>query len=70
MMIELINRFLIITLILSGLNIIRHVYYFNQAILSANDEEPVVYKLKPISLMLLGLSIAYIISIFFTGIKI
>lgn len=50
------------------LNVIRHVYYFSQAVITSSNEEPKKYKISNISLYLLGVSIAYILSSIITGI--
>jgi hypothetical protein len=65
----IINKLLFITLILSILNILRNLFLF---ILdwSKDEEEKVKIKLTSKSLLLLGLSIAYVISSIFTGIYI
>ena len=55
---------------MSCLNLIRHGYYFLQAALSSTDEEPKKYRISNVSLYLLGISIAYILSVFITGITI
>lgn len=67
----ILNKGLMILFILSILNTLRHGYYFIQAMLSATeDEEPKKYILSKKSLILLGLSVAYILSAIFTGITI
>lgn len=70
MLLELINKTLVILFVLSCLNIIRHGYYLIQAVLTDYDEQPNKYKLKPLSLILFGLSLSYIISSIFIGIQI
>ncbi len=52
------------------LNTFRHTYYFIQAFFQSNQEEPTKYRLRSTSLVLLGVSIAYILSVIFTGINI
>lgn len=69
MIITIINKILIITFILSILNIIRHGYYFIQAWLVADTDNPINYKLNNIKLLFLGLSIAYVLSTIFTGLN-
>jgi hypothetical protein len=54
----------------SLLNSIRHAYYFIQAIVSSTEEQQLKYVISKTSLILLGLSIGYILSVIFTGIKI
>ena len=65
----LINRALIVALFIAMLTVIRHTYFFIQAFLTSTEEEPVKYKLQSRPLFLLALSIAYIISVCFTGVK-
>lgn len=55
---------------MSCLNLIRHTYYFLQAGLTSTEEEPKKYRISNVSLYLLGISIAYILSVIFTGITI
>jgi len=50
-------------------NSVRHTYYFIQAWVTSTNEEPVKYKISDKSLFLLGVSIAYILTTIFTGIK-
>lgn len=68
MIIELLNRILIILLFMSSLTIIRHGYYFIQAFFTSSVEEPVKYRVSKASLFFLCISIAYLLSIIFTGI--
>lgn len=70
MLIEIINKILILTFFLSLLNVMRHLYYFLQALFKSTSEETVRYKLLPKSLFILGLSIAYILTIIWTGTKV
>jgi hypothetical protein len=70
MVLEIVNRVLIIAFIMSALVTIRHVYYFIQAFLTSTEELPIKYKLSKTALFFLCVSIAYMISIIFTGIKI
>lgn len=67
---EIMNKGLIILYILASLLILRHGYYFLQTLLTTTEEEPKKYKLDKTSLFFLGLSIAYVLSAIFTGIKI
>ncbi len=53
---------------MSSLNVLRHVYYFIQAVLTSTEEEPKKYRIPNVSLYLLGVSIAYILSAIITGI--
>jgi hypothetical protein len=68
MLIDIFNKLLMIGFFLSCLTSIRHGYYFIQAFLTSTEETPVKYKLSNISLIFLGISIAYILTIVFTGI--
>ncbi len=70
MLIDILNKILLILFFMSCLNVIRHGYYFIQAVLTSTDEEPKKYKISNVSLYLLSLSIAYILSVIFTGITI
>lgn len=69
MLLELTNRILLITLILAYINVIRHTYYFIQVWFTSTDENPIKYKISSKSLLFLGISVAYILSVFFTGVK-
>lgn len=60
----------VLCLFMSILVVIRHSYFFIQAFLTSTEEEPVRYKLSTTSLFYLGVSIAYILTVIFTGIKI
>lgn len=55
---------------MSLLTVIRHGYYFIQALFTSSEEQPVKYRVSKTSLLFLCISIAYILSVFFTGIKI
>ena len=70
MLIEIVNKILILMFFLSCLTTIRHAYYFAQAFLTSTEEQPIKYRLSSTSLFYLGVSIAYILSVIFTGIKI
>ena len=70
MIIELINKLLVIFFFMSCLVTIRHGYYFIQALITSTEEEPIRYKLSDASLFYLCVSIAYILTVIFTGIKI
>ena len=70
-MIELLlNKVLLVLFFISLLNTIRHMYYFIQAIVTSTEEQPIKYVISKNSLILLGLSISYVLSVIFTGIKI
>lgn len=56
-------------LFMSVLNLIRHGYYFIQAFYTSTAEIPVKYKITNRALLILGISVAYILTVVFTGIK-
>lgn len=66
----IVNKVLTLLLFLSLLTAIRHGYYFVQAVITSTEEQPKKYKLSKTALLFLGLSIAYVLSAIFTGIKI
>jgi hypothetical protein len=66
----MINKFLILMYVLSFLTTFRHGYYLLQSFMYSNEETPLKYKLRPLQLFWLGLSLAYIISSIFIGITI
>ena len=70
MLIVILNKIFLILFFMSCLNLIRHTYYFLQAGLTSTEEEPKKYRISNVSLYLLGISIAYILSVIFTGITI
>lgn len=70
MLIGILNKILLMFFIMACLNILRHVYYFSQAVLTSTEEEPKKYKIENVSLYTLGVSIAYILSAIITGITI
>lgn len=70
MWIDITNKILMILFFMSSLNTTRHMYYFIQTWFTSTQEQPLKYKVTTKSLMLLGISIAYILASIFTGIKI
>jgi hypothetical protein len=68
MLVDLSNKILMILFFLSCLTTLRHGYYFIQAFFSSTVETPVKYRISKISLFLLGISIAFILSTLLTGI--
>ena len=70
MLMDILNKILMILFFLSLFNTVRHVYYFIQTWFTTTEEAPVKYKLTNTSLVLLGISISYILTSFVTGIKI
>jgi hypothetical protein len=69
MLIEILNKLLTGVFFLTVLNTVRHAYFFIQALIVSTDEEPRKYKLTKRELLLLGISVAYILAVIFTGIK-
>jgi hypothetical protein len=69
MVLDILNRILLVLFFLSCFTVIRHGYYFIQAFFSSTDEEIVKYKISKRALILLGISISYILTAIFTGIK-
>jgi len=70
MLTVILNKILIMLFFMACLNTIRHTYYFIQAFFQSSEEEPRKYRLQTTSLVLLGVSVAYILTVIFTGIKI
>lgn len=70
MLTVILNKILIMLFFMACLNTIRHSYYFIQAFFQSSEEEPRKYRLQTTSLVLLGVSVAYILTVIFTGIKI
>ncbi len=70
MLVDALNKLVVILFMLSLLNSFRHLYYFIQIWVSSTDEEPLKYKITEKSLFLLGVSISYVLATFFTGFKI
>ena len=64
----ILNKILFLIFFMATLNTFRHGYYFIQALFKSTPEEPRKYKLSDVSLILLGISIAYLLSVIFTGI--
>lgn len=70
MLTVIINKILLTIFFMACLNTIRHTYYFIQAFFqTSEDEEPTKYRLPKTSLVLLGFSVAYILTVIFTGFK-
>lgn len=73
MLVDIINKILIMLFFISALNVGRHIYYFIQTYMKMFDnteESAFKYILKPKSLFLLCISLAYLLTSIFTGIKI
>ena len=70
MLLDTLNKILMILFFMSCLNTVRHVYYFIQAWVKTTEELPTKYILSKQSLFLLGVSISYILTAIFSGVKI
>lgn len=71
MIIELINKILMTLFFMSSLNVLRHIFYFVQFFVQpVNDDQINKYKISPKSLLLLGISLGYILTVIFSGIGI
>lgn len=68
MIIDVINKILVVLLVLSSLNAIWHLFYVIQA-WTKNEEQNTKYMLSNRALFLLGLSVAFIISSIITGVN-
>ena len=62
------NKILLIIFFMSILNVFRHLYYFTQAMIKSNTDQPMKYILSGKGLLILGVSLAYILSSIFDGI--
>jgi len=62
---EMLNKVPNILLIMSILNIVRHLYYFIQAWVKSDSENPEKYKVSTVSLWILSISIAYFLTFWF-----
>jgi len=70
MLIEILNKISYILFFLSILNVVRTVFFLIGSFIKSDDEVPQKFRLTSMQLFLLGLSIAYIATSLFTGIKI
>jgi hypothetical protein len=69
MLVSIINKFLLTFLVMTCLNLIRHLYYFIQVWLKSDEEEsPEKYKISNTSLWVLSISIGYVIMCIFNGV--
>lgn len=66
----IINKVLFMILIMSWLNVARHTYYFIQAWVKSDSENPEKYIVNNKSLWILSASIAYIFTAIFFGVSI
>jgi hypothetical protein len=69
MWLEILNRFLMMIFVLSLLNIFRTTFFLIGTFLKSNSETPEKFRLTKIELIFLGLSISYVITSMFSGIK-
>ncbi len=65
---DILNKILLTVLVMSSLNVIRHLYYFTQAWVKSDTETPQKYKLGNGSLWVLSMSISYIITSLICGV--
>lgn len=70
MLIDIVNKILMVLFFMSLLNIIRHIYYFIQVWVKSNNDNPEKYRLTNNSLWILALSIAYLLTTIFNGLVI
>lgn len=70
MLLTIINKILIVLFFLACLNILRRCYYMIQALLTSTEDSPRKYILNDKTLLILGVSIAYVLSVIFTGLQI
>lgn len=70
MLVAILNKIFVMLFFMSVLNTARHTYYFIQTWFASTEENPMKYKVSPKSLVLLGMSLAYMLMAVFTGIKI
>jgi hypothetical protein len=69
MLIDIVNKLLYILYFLSIADVVRTTFFLIGSFTKSNSETPEKFILTNRQLILLGLSIAYIFSTFFTGIK-
>ncbi len=70
MLVDILNKILLILLIMTSLNVIRHGYYFIQAWVKSSSDNPEKYFLTSTSLWILSISIAYILTAIIDGVSI
>jgi len=70
MLLDILNKILLIVLFMSSLNVFRHAYYFIQAWFASSDENPQKYRIGNSALWILSVSIAYILTSIFNGVYI
>jgi hypothetical protein len=69
-MIEILNKISYVLFFLSILNVVRTSFFVVGSFVKSDEENPQKLRLSRTSLILLGLSISYIITVISTGIKI
>jgi len=69
MLMDALNRVLMVLFFLSCLNTVRHLYYFIQTWVVSNEENLAKYRLDNKALFLLGVSVSYILTVIFKGIN-
>ena len=67
MLIVALNKVLLILLFMSILNVLRHSYYFIQAWVKSDSDNPIKYRISDLSLWILSASMAYILTTSFSG---
>lgn len=70
MTIDILNKIFFILFFLASLNVLRTAFFFIGSFVKSGDEISEKFRLTTRQLFLFGLSIAYILSTLFTGIKI
>lgn len=68
MLMDILNKILLILFFMSCLNVVRHGYYFIQAWFKSTEDVPQKYKVSNSSLWVLSMSMAYIITGIVSGI--
>jgi len=63
----LLNKLLLLLFIISLLNVIRNGYYFIQAWIKSNTDNPTRYILNDKSLLILAISLSYVLTCLFSG---
>jgi hypothetical protein len=66
MLTDILNKILLILFLMSTFNVIRHLYYFVQAWVKSDSDNPVRYILSNKSLYVLSISLAYVIAVILT----
>lgn len=70
MLVDILNKILLVILFMASLNVFRHGYYFIQAWAKSTSETPQKYRLDSKSLWVLSMSIAYVLASIFGGVYI